>query len=181
MIKKILIFLSAINYLFSLDLGVGIIYQQANYVFNTNTTSALYDEVSNEIYENNIVAPVFELSQDLKFGRISLGLSYEYGYKNEVETFDALPTYLSGTLYLLPIDIKPYIHGSFENVFYLNEKNIDMSEGRGIKVGVGLVIEGVYAEVGMKNTNAKRNGADMVYGGFYFQVKAGPEALVILN
>ncbi len=56
-----------------------------------------------------------------------------------------------------------------------------MSEGKGIKVGVGVVVEGVYAEVGMKNTNAKRNGSDMVYGGFYFQVKAGPEALEILN
>ncbi len=179
--KKLLVFFLVINYVFSLELSVGIIYQQPNYVLNTDTTGALYDEVSNSIYENNIIAPVFELTQDLEIGKISLGASYEYGYKAGLETFDAIPTYVSGTLYLLPLDIAPYIHGSYENVFYINEKNVDMSEGKGIKVGVGLVVEGVYVEVGMKNTNAKRNGIDMVYGGFYFQVKAGPEALVILK
>lgn len=159
----------------------GINYTQPNYVLGTDDTGELYDSTTNEVYDRGIVAPVIEIAQDLYVGEISFGVSYEQGYEAGTESFDAVPVYAKAKAYLLPVDIKPYVFGSYGKVYYVVEENVDMEDGQFYNLGAGLHVQGVDIEVGMNRTNATRNNADMVYGSFYITFIAGPEALEIIQ
>lgn len=166
--KKLLLIAMAVLSLnaFALSVNVGASYQEAAYTCDTG----IFDAISGSgkvDYDDPILAVNVEVTQGLVIGEIGAGASYEQGYKDGSESFDAIPVYGLLKVNLFPIGIKPYLTAKYGTTFYVNEKNVDMKGGQNLSIGAGItLVDTLQLEGTLNASKAEKNGVDIVSGSY---------------
>ncbi len=151
--KKLLLFFIVSNLIFTIDFKLGATFKQAGY-----TTSASTEDLINGKgviqYDEPILAINAELTQNILFGEIGIGASFEQGYKVGNESFDAIPVYGLFKLNVLPIPPYPYINAKYGKTFYQNVQGVTLTDGEFYSLGAGITIDNLELEVSAQGKNA---------------------------
>ncbi len=168
--KKLLVFLLVSSIVLAIDFKLGASFKQAGYTTSSSTQDLINGNGVID-YDEPILAINAELTQDIVFGEVGVGASFEQGYKVGTESFDAVPVYGLFKLKILPIPPHPYINARYGKTFYQNVQGVTLTDGEFYSIGAGISIENLEIEVSAEGKDGKRNGENFINGGFQFAVR----------
>lgn len=168
--KVLIVFLFISISIFTLDFKLGASFKQAGYTTSENTQDLINGQGVIE-YDEPILAINGELTQDIIFGEIGVGASFEQGYKVGDESFDAIPVYALFKLKVLPFPPHPFINARYGKTYYQNVQGVTLTDGEFYSIGAGVSIDNLEIEVSAEGKDGKRNGVNFINGGFQLAVR----------